>query len=508
MPLDSLPGTLIVKTRDEIRNDYLRDYQLFNPGADVSEGTQPWIDASALADQLTPIYYNSQVAANRVLVKKTQGTLLDEIGEAEGVIRQQATGGSGFVRVTTSTGGAQVFAGDEIREPKSGLRYQVTQTGTYSTGDLVPIAGLDTGPSTNLAVGTPMKFTTPRYGCSPDALVAATSGGAGLTGGGNVEDDAAYQDRIVALRQNRPASGNDADYQATIETTPGVAVQKAFTYPAALGPGTMAFAFTVPPAAPGGSRIPSAAQLAAALTYVSGKMPADDMIFAMSIAPQAVPLVFSVRWTQAAQGWVDQTPWPPYYPASASLGAPSAIVVDAYSTITATLFTLVTSNGSYSGVPQPAPGNTIAFFNPATGKFVRKRILTAVGGGPWVITVDTSNAASDTVYAPAAGTRAGPWAASLDAVGGVVLPYMDGIGPGEVFAEFEFFDPGVRRRRSPLNPKTWPNSITNRILQPVLALAEVQDAQNLEGVGTTPAIGYPGVMVCLLGLSDLGIFPQ
>ena len=50
MALDETPGVIVTRTRDQIRDQYLADYQLRIPTADVGPDTLPYVDASGLAD--------------------------------------------------------------------------------------------------------------------------------------------------------------------------------------------------------------------------------------------------------------------------------------------------------------------------------------------------------------------------------------------------------------------------------------------------------------------------
>ena len=50
MALDETPGEIVTRTRDQIRDQYLRDYALRIPTADVGPDTLPYVDASGLAD--------------------------------------------------------------------------------------------------------------------------------------------------------------------------------------------------------------------------------------------------------------------------------------------------------------------------------------------------------------------------------------------------------------------------------------------------------------------------
>lgn len=499
------PDNLQVPPRDDSRAHFLRSHQLRNPAALVTEGTFPWIDASCDADQLQPIYRDIVLVSGAILLKNATGSYVDQRLADLGLQRLPAIGASGYVTVSTSFGGTTLFQGDEIKDDQTGLRYQVNNGAPagihYSDGEEVPITGKDVGPQTDLPGGRVIKWTSPRPGCLSTAVIVTQADGvSGLTGGKPIEDDESAKNRATQLRANPPASGNDAEYQATIMKTPGVAVQQAFTYPTALSNGSMAFVFTVRPASPGLTRIPSGAQVSAVLAYLSSQMPADDNIFAGTITAQPTNVALRVAWAQGAATWVDTAPWPAYSPITTQAVLVTA-VTDALN------FTLATANASYAGVAQPSAGQTIALYDRTGQLFRRKRILSVTGTGPWVIACDTSNAASDASYAPIVGQRACPWADSLNTIPPAVIAHFDSLGPGEQF--LTFFDPGLRQKRSPAASSIFPAQLTNRLTTPVLALPSIQDAIIAEpAIPIAPPNGTPGVLSYLLTLGFLAVFPE
>lgn len=498
MPAE-LPQQFPEPTRDELRDAYLRDVAFYSDGAqDTREGTQPFIDGSALADQLVPAYLRIKASGDNLVLTKATGAAAEAWATSRGLPgRIAAVGGSGFVEIAASVGGTTIFAGDELKT-SAGLRFACSTTATYLDGDLVPVQGVDTGPATNLAPGTVLTWTAPRPGCVSTATVWEDHDGEGLTGGRAEESDEEIVARVIEAGRNPPASGNDAHYQALVKATPGVAVQQAFTYPAILGPGTVGVAFTLQPAAAGGDRLPSAAQRAAVEGWLSDQVPHDDQFFVCELVGEDVDVVLRVTWQTGADGWTDAVPWPPYYSGN------NAITVTSASS--ATTFTLGRASGSYVGVAQPVVGKTIAFFDAAARTFVRKRILSFTGTGPWVITVEPTNSVSDLTYAPGLTELAMPWSPSLELLLPPLLAYFDTLGPGEQVASF--FDAGRRQRRTPQPPKFWPNSIGARLINGVQDLEAVADA-SLTSPSTPLAcpVGTAGALSYLHQLGALAVYP-
>lgn len=491
MPLDELPGRIVTFTRDEIRARYLRSYRLRNPKALTEEGTQPFVDASSFADASLPLYANAVALGAAISRTSATGKALDDEARFLGTWRLPASGAVGFVRVTTSLGGGQILAGDELRA-SSGLRYRCIATAVYVDGAFVPVAGFDTGPATNQAPGTSLTWTRPRPGVGPSAIVVRQGDGTGLAGGRDVESDGELQKRLIALRANPPASGNDAQYQHAVLRTPGVPIEQAFTYPGILGPGTKGIVFTLR-AALGGSRIPNATHIAAVLAHVVGEMPADDSIFVAQLVAVPVDVALRVKWALGAPGWVDATPWPPL--------AASRVAVAPSPAPSPTTFRL-TGTG-----PGPTPGTTIAFHDAAAARFRRKTVGRVSGSGPWDVQCETANRASDTTYAPQAMQPCCPWSDSLDALLAPVLGHFARLGPGE--QRTSFFDPGLRQRRSPRSPQFWPSVLTNRLLSDVFNLPHIEDvALDSPVVPLATPVGRRGVLSHLLMLGSLTAFPE
>lgn len=493
-----IPEGVAVFTRDQIAANYARSYALRQPLADVGPGTQPALDAATTADLLVPVYADAQAVGEATNVRGTYGARLDALAASEGLERLPARGAVGFVALQAVAGGATVLAGAPLRDPLSGLRFQVTVTGVYANGAAVPVAGIDTGPGTNLPAGTALQWLAPPVGAGQTALVVEQSDGSGLSGGADVETDVELQGRIVAKRANPPSAGNDAAYQAVVRSLPNVAVQAAFTYPAIRGPGTTGVAFTLRPAQAGGSRLPNAAELALAEAALIASFPADDGILVCTLAAQAVAPVLEIAWSRSAPGWTDAAPWPAYV-------ASNKVHVDSGGALSATGFRATTATSTTA----PQAGQTIGVFDPATLTWKRKRIATVtqiVAGKSWDLTFDVANSASDTAFTPANGALISPWSDSLASLVAPIAAHFDTLGPGEQVATFP--DPGRRQRRQPESPAAWPSVFSNRVLGPIFALSTIGDARLVEPtVPYATTTGTPGALSYLLTFADLAAFP-
>ncbi len=499
MPRENSPGEVVVKTRDELRDDYTRDYQFRVPGADVGPKSLPYVDGSVLSDQLIFVVDDALVISRGTNLNTSSGTWLEDVhGIPDGVLKRPAVGASGFASVTTATGGATILAGQVLRDRKTQLRFRVTRTDTYVTGGSpVPVSGIDTGPETNLPPNSVLQFVPQPAGVSVNAVVLEQNDGSGLSGGRNADDDVSYRALISAKRANPPASGNDAAYQEAIRKTPGVAVDKAFTYPAIKGPGTTSFVFTIRAPSPTSSRVPNPIEIAAVHDWLIGQFPADDGIFACELIESPISLAIKVTWGAGASNWADTSPWPPFV-------SGDQVVVDGGATPTVSSARLKTG----TVIADPVAGQTIAFFNADTAKFSRKRIgsvSTIVSGKEWDLLFDTLFDASDTIYSPIVGQAASPYSPSMDSIVSPVLTYLAGLGPGEQVASFP--DPGRRQRRQPESPQSDANVIRNVVICTLTGTSGVADAVLLApSVPYETPVGVPAVLSYILTLGDLALY--
>jgi len=504
MALDTLPDDGInVKTREEMRQFWLRCVRIRNPAASTAEDTQPWVDASVMSDVLAPMSMNARTIGRSIPLSEVSGSRLDQRLIEYGLSpRFPETGSQGSVTIDASSNGTTIPAGTELADSDQGLKFKCSLSGTYQDGSTVPIAALDTGTQTNLKPGTVMIWRQGISGLFATCTVTEQTDGSGLSGGRAEESDDEVRERISSALANPAAAGNDSEYQKLIENSRGhgVSVQKAFTYNTINGPGTIGCAFTMKPASIGASRRPNNTQMATVQAFVVGQLPNDDSYLPVTILPQATDVSFEIDWADGAAGWADPSPWPPRL----EIGQGAVVVASATDALN---FILKRDDNDYSTAVNPVAGNSIGFFNPANGgTFSRKTLLSVTGSGPWTCVADASNGASDTTYIPLAPfQRACPWSDSLVDLTAPVASYFGTLGPGEQKATF--FDPGLRQKRSPAPPKKWPYAISSKIETDILALPSVSDVRTKEGLGAIPVVGIPGAISYMLELRYISAFP-
>lgn len=535
MPLDNLPGKLVLKTRQQLHDMFLLwmqvRYAQANTLADFDgrPGGQPDQDANVWSDAATFILSQAVTISNGVSRSTATGSAVDIWLQLFGTQRGGPEGAGGAVYVSASSNGAALQAGDILTYLPSQNTYEVTVTGTYANGKAVPIAGVSTGTGTDLPAGATLTFLTSRPGVtSLSATVVQQADGSGLSGGSGPESDDDALGRLQYLASNPPASGNDAEYQKAVSEVLGIGIQAAFTIPGVMGPGTIGLLFTLRPGSPGGNRIPSPSQMATVLSMVGGGMPASDGIYMCTLVAYPLAVVLNVLWASSADGWADTTPFPLYHPPPAPDVIPNPNLVVAAPNAAGVLSALAFRLTSPVMTEVPQVGQNVGFLDVPNLTFRQKRILsvTAISTTQYDITVDTTNGVSDTNYTPENGQPCGPWSDSLDTLSAPVATYFDTLGPSEQFATF--FDPGLRQKRSPASPNFWPNRLTGRMLggavvpqppqgpqqnqPPIVTLYTTPSLDDVNLVEPAPPfsapIGSPGVYSNLMTLGALVAFPE
>ncbi len=497
MPL--VDGTFVVPTRADVVDQVKKNIRIRIPDAEVGEGTFFEKEARVEADTLAPIYSDAAKAGNGIPLKnRTHQGLVDELEDMGLAAPLEADGARGYVLVGASVGGAAMAAGQELTFEALSLTYQVVNSATYNNGDPCAIVGKDTGPSTNLAAGAILKWSSPPPGINDTCTVIEQADGSGLSGGRGAETDEQIVNRIRTARAKPAASGNDAEIQQEIVKTPNVPIEATFTHPAIKGPGTTSYVFTLQPDKVGGSRVPTGAHMTAVATQLLLKFPKDFGLLAASLLTENVDVALRVQWTPAATAWSEIAPWPSYV-------ASARVTVNASPTPTPTAFRLTDSSSTLAA---PTPGITIGIWDPVGRVFSRKRVLSVatISTYVWDIVCDISNGITDTIYTPVSGDWVSPWSDSLAPTALAVLGHFDTLGPGEQTALL--YDQGYRVKRNPPVETEWISELDERMTNPLFdtgLLARVQIKEPTLPV--VPHYGGPGIASYLLVLNKLAVFP-
>ncbi len=209
-----------------------------------------------LALELNNEYAYLDNLAEWFFVTTTSGVYLDRRGAEVNVLREQGATASGPV-IFDGQPTSVIKAGSILQTEDSSLSYQLSNSVTLGAGGTAggTVTALETGSAYNQQAGTALSLVVAVAGVNPQAAVDA----AGITGGIDIEADAAYRPRVLARLQQPPQGGAARDYVAWAKLVPGVT--RVWVYPKNRGVATVDYAFVLDGRAPG-SILPTAPDIA------------------------------------------------------------------------------------------------------------------------------------------------------------------------------------------------------------------------------------------------------
>lgn len=475
--------TFVVRDSATIRDGILRTIRngLIErgvPNPNVTPGSDWYIQAQALANQLAVVESNAILKADEMMPDTATDAALARIAGIFGLSKQAAAGSVGTVILESSVS-TTVVTGDELVDG-AGLVYSVTTGGIYASGDSIPIAAVSTGRDTNHAAGDVLRWiATPPF-ASEKALVGAS----GLTNGIDEEDDEVLRGRLFALLQSAPRSGN-AEHVAEFAEASTSSVQKAFIYPAVQGPSTVHAAVTAAPTATSKSRELQLATLTGLVApYVQGQLPehAYSVITTVEDVDADVAFGLSIPESPTASppgpggGWLNGTPWP----------AP-----DASTTWRCTVTAIsTTSVFTVDATTAPTPNVTrIAWLSPTEWKLYQALVVSVSGtSGAYQITLDRPFVGLTT------GSYIWPDCQNAQLYVDAVLAQFALMGPGEKTSNASAL---IRGFRHPRTAQGWPNALNSHLTRALTsAQDEIESAQFFHRTdGTTTLTDSSGTVI-------------
>ena len=329
----------------------------------------------------------------------------------------------------------------------NGLRYQVLADTTLvlnpetQRGEaIIPVKGIDTGFETNLPSDTVITWSqNVPLGSQPTAAVVVppgTQAPTGLQGGLDGENSADYAARILRRIRRRPASGNNAHFEAWAEQS-SVAVEKGFVYATALHAGSVLVAFTEKrdPNALGGplARIATAGTLVDVTNFLvppaSPVVPQRVFVLVTPTTAQPTDLVMRIAMGLGiGAGWFDAVPFP-NPPVPPDLSTTSEAQISAVTSQTD--FDMTVTGGLPGGAAALSAPDAPAMmvWNDATSRFERLGVatITDLGGGSFNVVLNTAPTKTLVVE-----DRLSPYTDRLDIIAEAIEEFFDTLGPGEV----------------------------------------------------------------------------
>ncbi|MGK3981300.1 baseplate J/gp47 family protein [Sorangium sp. So ce118] len=280
---------------------------------DVSPGSDHHVRMKALSKRVSVAIANGKISRDNYNPLTATGDNLLALCALYGITQRPSAKAAGYIAVRVSTGTAPIPAGFRCTSP-TGEKYQTTtaanptSAGNGQPGNRVQIQAVAGGASTNLSAGTKVTWDSASIG---NLLKEATVGNDGIADGTDADDEETMRRRLLAKLSRPGIGGNAAQLQEWAEASSS-AVQAAYIYAGARGPGSYDICVT----AEGGNRALSTTTVSTVASYVAGQMPGHADLNVTTSAPQEVDTVLAMTLALptsaggAGGGWRDSTPWP------------------------------------------------------------------------------------------------------------------------------------------------------------------------------------------------------
>lgn len=222
-------GRSLTTIRDAYLAELAYQYELVGSSILTVPASPAWMQGSSLALLLMAQEREAEVLQDQILPDKATTPFLNRHGAVDGIPRLPASPSTVLVAITGTPGASASPVGRAMSD-SAGVRYNVVSLTIPSSGALdgggngsVEVQCSVGGVLGNIGVGTTMTWVTAPVGFNPTGISAGLS-----VVGEDAELDAPYAARIIAARQNRPGSGNRADWKTWVEAVGGV--DSAFVY--------------------------------------------------------------------------------------------------------------------------------------------------------------------------------------------------------------------------------------------------------------------------------------
>jgi uncharacterized phage protein gp47/JayE len=473
-------SALSIKSIEKIRDDYLRTYRnaLIRrgiPNPDVSEGTEIYGRATALAQQIYIASANVPIAADAQMPDTAQADDLARIAKLYDLFLRPAGPSAGALVLSATVSSAiGIVQGAQLID-SAGQSYEIATGGQYSSGKPIPIASLATGAGTNLPAGSVLRWVAPPAFVTATALVAT----GGLTGGVDPETYEGLRARLLERLKSPPNGVNWPSATKAAEDA-STAVQKAFAFPAANGPSTMHVAVVRSATSTNKNRDVDALVLANTITpAVLAAFPefVEVVVTTVQNSPVSISLGLALPTSDQASppgpggGWTDADPFPVY----ASLGYTGATSVT-----TSTRFTVLSDVA-------PIAGSQVCWVSTDDWQLRTAKVVSVpVASAPsYTIIIDTPFVSGNgVVIAP--GDFIFPNAERMAAYVEAALDGFNQMGPYEKTSAAGLLPRALRR---PVATSSWPSTLKRPFLRNLTdAGDEVFDVQYLYQSAVTPSL--------------------
>jgi uncharacterized phage protein gp47/JayE len=440
---------------EEVRSQILTDiryaYDAAGIPANVDEGSDHWIRATAYGARVSIAIHNGRLSQQAISPLSAEGNDLIELAAVFGVYPRDASKASGFVIVgvnvvasVTIPEGHPVSAPNGERYTALALSPDVPNAGT------VEIIAVNAGEAGNQPVGTTMRWELSSIG---NLKTECTVDVGGIDGGEPADDTERLRTRLLR-RLAFPGVGGSWSQIAQWAEESSAAIEAAFVYPSVRGPGSYDVALTKE----GGDRTVPAATSTAAKGYIVARMPGHADLNVTTVNPAGIDVLINVKLPLpalaggAGGGFRDSVPWP----STADAVLAKVAVVASGGTVLTVDSTSADPPmaGQHFGIWNPAGLDENGEANGAMAEF----LISSVGGvsGAYVITINTP--LSDSPSFVAINMYVSVGAINLKQYAAAFRDQMALLGPGEKTASPDILPRG---RRQPGPEILWPSALTS-----------------------------------------------
>lgn len=476
-------------TPTEIRDNILRTTRngliargIANPN--VSEKSDHWVRATALANELAPVFSNQQIRCDQLMPDTALDADLGRILAIFGDSFQPAGGSSGNIVHSASASGL-VSVGTQLID-SSGNVFEVAIGGIYANGATIPVQAVDVGESTNHLAGDVLQWVSPPAYAAATVLVAT----GGLTNGTNADTNESARERLYAHLQNPRQAGNPAqiiDWAAEAST----AVAAAYSYPALDGPATEGLCVVgqlTYDSTAGFSRSLSATVVSTVEAYVNAQLSPRTLLTCETATDVDADISIGLALPDAAAaggpggGWWDANPWPILNGASTRVYVSSVTSTTQFTLTSDEASTTPSATNLVDGVTQ------ISWFSPVEWYAGRAAVQTSTV----VSHSGTTGALVVVVDKPFIGIKAGdyvfPGCENAETYAQALMTSLASLGPGQWTADPNRLTQG-RALRRPYTNKSNPSDLTATVIRAITDSGEeVSDGAFLYRSVTTPGV--------------------
>jgi uncharacterized phage protein gp47/JayE len=425
------------RSRAEIRDSLLANWSSRYAARGMTlltvEGSDAYMTAEGLAVELEGIEAQAASGTTQILPDKAATEYLDRHGDVEGVVREAAVPAVLTVRVTGTASTNFPVTGKTLNS-NAGLRFTpidsngipLTSVTTNGSGIADILSRCDqAGPTGNLANGTTLTWSSAPSGMSATGTVQGNP----VTIGAEKEEDFAYARRIIAKRQERPASGNRADWRDWAEAVDGV--EEAYVYPLLhgdFGPHTIGAVTVVilgpkQGSSPTNTRILTTTETTRVSQYIEGTHDKAGIAVALANQKQLRPVTIKLSNYVINYASPSLTNVTLQVKNSAAYAFPFTGTMTITGTPNTTTVVVTGDHTAKLGKPMLLPVSTSV----ARGGFIMSTPTNAVfGGGNTTFTFPVL------VAAPTAAGTIYPAPSNWSEIRDAVFEYFDSLGPGDV----------------------------------------------------------------------------